>query len=213
MKCGLPSLAILDTIRAESIDLAILGTNALHGFERLVFGSTAEAIIRNADCPVYTVGPRAAKAIHENGPVVFATDFNLVTTGAIRYAAALSKVYDCPLHCLHVLPRNTEGTSANRTIPAIMRGALKHIADEGDMPVSQPACVVVFGSEISNAVLEYARREQAQLIVLGVRQASMMTSHLPEHIAYRIIAEAPCPVMTIAFPTQREIMPTAAACF
>src|SRR6202040_3080936 len=83
---GIPSLTILETISSKHIDLAVLGTNALHGFERLIFGSTAEAVLRKASCPVLTVGPQAsdaAKAGQLDGPVVFAMDFHLTTTYAI----------------------------------------------------------------------------------------------------------------------------------
>jgi hypothetical protein len=59
--------------------------------------------------------------------------------------------------------------------------------------------------------LEYARQQKAKLIVLGVRQASMVTSHVPAHIAYRIITEASCPVLTMAFASQPHAT-LAAAC-
>ena len=58
LETGIASSIILEMIEAKKIDLAVLGTNALHGFERLVFGSTAEAVLRKAPCPVLTVGPR-----------------------------------------------------------------------------------------------------------------------------------------------------------
>src|SRR5260370_1149664 len=60
MGSGIPAVTILETITSNAIDLAILGTNALHGFERLVFGSTAEVVLRKASCPVLTVGPQAS---------------------------------------------------------------------------------------------------------------------------------------------------------
>jgi nucleotide-binding universal stress UspA family protein len=51
MVCGSASLMIIKMIRADKIDLVVLGTSALHGFERLVFGSTAEAVLREAPAP------------------------------------------------------------------------------------------------------------------------------------------------------------------
>ena len=60
MSSGIPSLTILEAISEKEIDLVVLGTSALHGFERLVFGSTAEAVLREASCPVLTVGPQVS---------------------------------------------------------------------------------------------------------------------------------------------------------
>src|SRR5450432_2904708 len=77
---GIAATTILDTIAARSNDLAILDTSALHGFERLVFGSTAESVLRKATCPVMTVGPQVVHPVGAfstpQGPILFATDFH-----------------------------------------------------------------------------------------------------------------------------------------
>jgi hypothetical protein len=54
-----------------------------------------------------------------------------------------------------------------------------------------------FGSEISNAIVDYIRNQHASLIFLGVRRSSLAATDDPLPIAYRIITEAPCPVVTI----------------
>jgi nucleotide-binding universal stress UspA family protein len=213
MGSGMAEFTIPEMITSKEVDLAILGTNALHGFERLVFGSTAEAVLRQASCPVLTVGPQAAgsaKANEPEGPVVFATDFHLTTTHAIRHAASFSKMMGSPLHCLHVLPRTLAGGVRSHIIPQIMTEALQHVANDSGTVIDPPVCAVAYGSEISNAVVDYARQQKAKLIVLGVRRASM-ASHLPAHIAYRIITEAPCPVLTVAYASQPHAT-LAAAC-
>ena len=196
---------ILDVIPEKEIDLAVLGTNALHGFERLVFGSTAEAVLRKAPCPVLTVGPRVgncAQAAPPEGPIIFATDFDFTTIHAIRYAACFANLSKAQLHCLHVLPRTLEAGSQSEIVPAIMSEALQQLAAESGVVIAPPTCATTFGSEISYAVVDYAREHKAKMIVLGVRQASLLASHVPEHITYRIITEANCPVLTMAFATQ-----------
>lgn len=213
MTSGIVSLTILETISAKKINLVVLGTRALHGFERLVFGSTAEAILRESPCPVLTVGPRvsnSSKVGQLQGPVVFATDFHRTTIHAIRYAASFCRTTKSPLHCLHVLPRALEGGSQNQIVPQIVTEAMHHVATENGTAIDEPICAITYGSEISNAVVEYAKRHEARLIVLGVRQASMIASHVPAHIAYRIITESPCPVLTIAFaPESQSTLPAA----
>jgi hypothetical protein len=133
------------------------------------------------------------------GPVVFATDFGFKTIHAINYAAALCTATKSPLHCLHVLPRTVEGGVRSHVIPQIMTEALQHVAAVSGTAICPPVCATTYGSEISNAVVNYAMQQRAKLIVLGVRQASMAASHGPAHIAYRILTEAPCPVLTMAF--------------
>lgn len=212
---GVPSIVIEEFVAENQIDVTIMGTSALHGFERLIFGSTAEAVLRKSPSPVVTVGPcvHTSAGLEEVRPVVFATDFHPTTIHAIRLAATIAEATGSPLHCLHVLPRALEGVGQAAVIPAILAEALQHVAVTSGIHVGEPVCATTYGSEISNAVVEYAKQHQAQLIVLGIRQASLATTHTPAHIAYRIITEASCPVMTMAFESHsRHFSGLAAAC-
>lgn len=194
MQGGLPATTILDTTKARNVDLVILGTHALRGLERLVFGSTADAVLRQAACPVLTIGPHCTTSLDSRapeGPVVFATDFNLTTTSAIRYAATFCTMTGSPLHCLHVLPESLEGQMRSRMIPGVMAQALQHVAIDSGIKVEPSVCAVTFDSEISLAILDYAQRQKARGIVFGIRQRSMLVSHLPPHIVYKIISAAP----------------------
>lgn len=210
---GNASRVITESTSAQNADLVVLGTSALHGLERLVFGSTAEAVLRKTPCPVLTVGPQVSESAMANqleGPVIFATDFHRMTTHAIRYAEPFCMASKSPLHCLHVLPEGLDSKFPNKVVPIIMTQALQNVATESGTTVSSPICAVTYGSEISNAVVEYAKKHQAKLIVLGVRRAPMLASHVPADITYRIITKAPCPVLTICFASEQESAQTAA---
>lgn len=54
---GSAQLKIVEYAREHLIDLIVLGTHARSGVERLLLGSTAEAILRHAPCPVLIVPP------------------------------------------------------------------------------------------------------------------------------------------------------------
>lgn len=46
---------IVQIAKKDSIDLIVISTHGSTGFERWVFGSVAEKVVRLADCPVLTV--------------------------------------------------------------------------------------------------------------------------------------------------------------
>ena len=56
LDCGDPADTILAIPTERKTDLLVMGTNALRGMERMVFGSTAESVLRRARCPVLTGG-------------------------------------------------------------------------------------------------------------------------------------------------------------
>src|SRR5262245_33558067 len=54
---GDPPGAILETARRNPIDLIVMGTHGLRGFDLWVMGSVAQRVLRKAPCPVLTVPP------------------------------------------------------------------------------------------------------------------------------------------------------------
>lgn len=52
---GIPYEEILKFAQEKNIDLIIIGTHGRKGLDRVLFGSTAERVVRNASCPVLTV--------------------------------------------------------------------------------------------------------------------------------------------------------------
>jgi nucleotide-binding universal stress UspA family protein len=195
---------ILDHIQANHIDLAIVGTTAAKGLERLFFGSTAESIFRRASCPVLTVGPKS-ESTPDGGarPVIFATDFDESSLDALRYAVAIKEIIGSPLHVVHVLP-STVGDH-NTTVPTIIGEALRLVGTRVPADGSLPHCEILHGSDVSHAVVEYADTWNASFIVLGVRRRSAIYAHLPPHRTFRIIMTAPCPVLTVGYDLQSAL--------
>ena len=55
IRTGKPFLEIIDTAREQEIDLIIIATHGHTGVEHILFGSTAEKVVRKAPCPVLVV--------------------------------------------------------------------------------------------------------------------------------------------------------------
>ncbi len=52
---GTPFLEIIKTAREKEVDLIVLGTHGRTGLDHVLFGSTAEKVVRKAPCPVLSV--------------------------------------------------------------------------------------------------------------------------------------------------------------
>lgn len=195
---GSAAPVILNEIRERHIDLAVLGTTGAHGIERLLFGSTAEAIFRKAPCPVLTAGPKARTAENRDhvGPVVFATDFGEPSLGAFKVAAALAAASHVSLHCVHVVPVEAKHRD-NANVPAMVQRALHELTKDLPAADTEPICTALYGSDTAHAIVEYSESCGAGLVVLGVHTRSRLSAHLPAQRTYRVIANAPCAVLTI----------------
>lgn len=58
VKAGDPAIEILDLSAEEKADIIVMGTRALKGVKRILYGSVAEKVTKNANIPVITITPQ-----------------------------------------------------------------------------------------------------------------------------------------------------------
>lgn len=59
---GYAAEEILNTAAEEKVELIVMGTHGRRGIDRILFGSVAERVVKNAQCPVLTVRPGTSYA-------------------------------------------------------------------------------------------------------------------------------------------------------
>ncbi|HEY6011052.1 MAG TPA: universal stress protein [Nitrospirota bacterium] len=52
---GVPFVEIIKTAKDRNADMIVIGTHGRTGIDHMLFGSTAEKVVRKAPCPVLTV--------------------------------------------------------------------------------------------------------------------------------------------------------------
>lgn len=52
---GLPHIEVMNVAKDKGIDMIVMGTHGRTGIDRVLFGSTAEKVVKKAPCPVLTV--------------------------------------------------------------------------------------------------------------------------------------------------------------
>ena len=57
IKVGKPFIEIIEVAKSESADLIIISSHGRTGMDHVLFGSTADKVVRKAPCPVLTVRP------------------------------------------------------------------------------------------------------------------------------------------------------------
>jgi nucleotide-binding universal stress UspA family protein len=190
---------ILDASHDRGVDLLVIGTRGHKGIARLVLGSTAEQLIHQAECPILTIGPHVP---YPDGTVnfqtiVYATDFSPEAAKAGVFALSLAKDFAGRLYLCHVAPRpgGDEGCSdqeLNERFIKALRSLIPDVAQEW----CEPECVLDHG-HAADGIRLLAKRLKADLIVLGTRQASHWFSNFSNGVAFQVVSESTCPVLTI----------------
>lgn len=195
----LPTL--LQQIVEKSIDLVVVSTHGRTGLGRVLLGSVAEAIFREAPCPVLTVGPhlvRDPQWVLKIKEILYATDLAPTSAGAANYAISLAQENQARLSILNVqaVPRAGEIVESEHYATSTLRRLQQLVPDEAQL-WCEPYCLVEQG-DTAEKILDVAARYHADLIVLGIRPHAVgVATHVSRPTAHRVVAGATCPVLTV----------------
>jgi|SRR5579864_626893 len=202
--CGDVPDVLMEFVRNHGVDLVVVGTSSRGGLGKVLLGSTAEDIIRVAPCPVLTVGPHVT-AVASVGirSLVCATDFSLGSLRAAEFAVSLAHEYQADLTLVHVVDEAL--TDSVDSAKQLNEQRLREMVPSEPKLLYQPEVVVEIGP-VAERILAVANELIADVIVMGVRGAGAFAdtvSHFGS-IAHRVVATAPCPVMTVGDPRKAE---------
>jgi nucleotide-binding universal stress UspA family protein len=194
---------VVESVAEEKkADLIVVGTSGREGIGKFILGSAAEEILRRTKCPVLTVGPHSPSDPPREAKfrkIVFATNFGEGSSAAAAYAMALAQEYQANLTLLHVIepPRAGELVRPHE----LEAGALARLGGLVTKDAElwcEPKAIVLQGAP-SERILETAEKENADLIVIGVREAKAVVraTHMPTAVAHQVISHASCPVLTV----------------
>lgn len=196
---GEPTPTVIDYATNNHVDLIVTGTHSGRALDRLLLGSTAEAIVRKSPCPVMTIGPNVNMSLDNANPfnrILCAMDFGEAAKSAAPVAMHLANESNAQLRFLHVLPSSLYNGEQQPMIEQLFHNAMKHIISSASP--ERVECAVQYGSRISDTILADSLAQRTDLIVLGVRRRTHIASRLPAGIAFQVIEGASCPVLTVS---------------
>jgi len=150
--------------------------------------------------------------------ILVATDFSECSEIALTYGRAIARQFNACLRVMHVV--ETSAAEAFQVggyvtaIPAVQaelessQGArLDALVSDDDRRHLAAGTVLVMFQPPAQAVVEYAAREQVDLIVVGTHGRRGLAHMVMGSVAERIVRTAPCPVLTVHHP-EREFVTT-----
>lgn len=200
-------------IQLEGIDLLVLGTHGRGGIKKMALGSVAEEVLRQAECPVLTIGPHVADAASVNfRRVLFATDFGPASGKAFPYALSLAEDHGAKLVLLHMIrpmpaiatayaPAGCAAEDLVEWETTAKQDSLKKLRElvPPGTKLRVPPEYLVRTDFLPEGLLDAAAEHEVDLIVMGANRSdsARALSHIPWAVTYHVIREARCPVLTV----------------
>jgi nucleotide-binding universal stress UspA family protein len=169
--------------------------------ERLLLGSVAERIAREAPCRVLVVRDDAAQ---EPGTIVLGDDLWEHSRAARRDALALAEAFSARLDVVHAVEggipylRAMQGALPDPVLEKLRAEADAKLDDLlRDAPPGLEATRAVVLDDPAHAICARAEQLRADLVVVGTRSASDIERVLLGSVAGKVLSHAPCSVLVV----------------
>lgn len=197
----------------RAISLIVMGTHGLTGYRKMILGSVAERVLRNATAPVLVVPemPRDQIVYRQDGPdvaigrVLAPVDLSTRSAADARVASQMAMTFGVPLMLLHVVGevsapsrwRESLDEQGKREV-ARAKVRLDELASSlGERPHAE---TLVTGGSPADAIALVTAEHGVGLIVMGLTGESGWFGARPGTTAYRVLATAATPVLALPPP-------------
>ncbi len=191
---GVPDECILRRLRQERAKLLVMGTEGRTGWDRLRLGSTAQMLVRRADCPVLAVhGGVAGDAVRQTARVklsriVLGTDFSSCARQAQRVVSRLAQLTDARVLVVHAHSMEDDMQHGRRRLDRLIQALRdRGVQAEGICRVGHPV----------ETIVEEAGRWEADIVVVGTQGRRGLSRLLLGSVAEGVLRRAGCPVLVV----------------
>lgn len=194
LRYGDPVSCILESVERTHAGLIVMGTEGRTGWDRLQLGSTAQAIVREAPCPVLTVhGGLAGDLVRHPARVrldrwLLATDFSPSADAALRAVSALAAGLTAKVRVVHAAEAEAASKKAQRMLRKLVEALRREgIEGEGECLPGDPV----------ETILSQAARWQVDAIAVGTQGRRGLSRVALGSVAEAVLRRAGCPVLVV----------------
>jgi nucleotide-binding universal stress UspA family protein len=199
---GLPHEAIVKAIQSRSVDLVVMGTRGFSAWARMLLGSTAVKVLREAHAPILTTHQSARKPNVKE--ILVPTDFAPNDAAALDWATELAAEFGATVTLLHVFEAHqswdsVKGGSMGRLRDAAtkqLQSIIAAIPNDKRKAISIKEQVKVFPRPWSG-IVDFARKGKCDIIVMSTHGRSGVPRYFLGSAAESVIKNAPCPVIAV----------------
>lgn len=197
---GNPNQVIPALAEKHAPALIVLGTHGAGPVEHELMGSVAEKILRSTRWPCLTVGPHTPPPATDFPPfrrILYATDLSPSTTRAALYALALAEQSGGSVDVLNVIPEIAlEDPEGWEELRKRHQDEIRRLIPEQAHDFCNPRTFVESGTAYER-IMGHMQQDAIDLLVLGIRKTPFLSLEMRTSRAFRLIANATCPVLTV----------------
>lgn len=207
VRIGSPGEQLCRLALEGSYDLVVVATRSRTQASRLLFGSTAQQVLRSAPCPVWIVKASAVREIRE---IALATDLSDAAQPALHAAVSLARALDAKLFIVHAVDQRElsyllmSGVSTGEIAAARQRmmedaaTALNQRLSETDYrTLPHGVKTEVLEGTAEEVIPQFVDDNEIDILVLGTHGRSGLARLVLGNTAERILPSVHCSVFAV----------------
>jgi nucleotide-binding universal stress UspA family protein len=195
---GDPALTIVETARAEKVDLIAMPTHGYGAFRRFLLGSVTAKVLHDSDCPVWTSAHLQEEPNREFSirNILCAVDLSSHSSKTVQWAAQMAAEFNARLTLAHVTagmeiygpgPYQVDPSWTEALVSSASR-QLKNLQQE----VGTKAEVFIGSGDVPKMLSDAARQTSADVLIIGRPPRGRLRAS-----GYGIIRESYIPVLSV----------------
>ncbi|RMH33633.1 MAG: universal stress protein [Nitrospirae bacterium] len=225
---GLPADAVCEFASESHADLLVTGTHGWTGLDRVLMGSVAERIVRQAPSPVLTIRLTESASYHEDheseaqgsvtqqpssfipSHLLVPLDFSDCSLDAMEYAAHVAHCFGASITLLHAVEPLSYGLDFQLTHPIENKqfrqkiesrlSELVHALQRAGLTADSLIATKPALDSILDTVVERA----IDVIVMGTHGRRGLSRLVIGSVTESVLRHAPCPVLSVKSPKWRH---------
>ena len=190
-----PTEGILKAAEEVGAGAIVLGTHGRSGLNRMLMGSVAENVVRQARVPVLTVrsvGDEEATCQLPYRKILCPVNYTDVAQDALRYAVALAQRFDAELTVMTSLE---DGAGEETAFQAHEQRLCALVPEDVQNRCSMESAVR--RGQAAEEVLTLAKEGGYDLVVIGAQHRPLLETTIFGTTSIRVMRHASCPVFTV----------------
>jgi len=189
IKSGKISKSIVEAANENKIDIIVMGTHGVSGFEEFFIGSNAFRVVTEDACPVLTVQTHTTKMGFEK--ILLPIDSSDESREKVPYAMRLAKAYNAKIHILGILSVDDDDAAV------VLDKKLEQVEKFMEKHEVEYTSELVEGDNLAITTLKYAKKTKSDLICIMTEQEENFTGIFIGPYAQQVVNHSKIPVLSI----------------
>jgi nucleotide-binding universal stress UspA family protein len=186
---------IVSASTEADVDLLVMGTHGISGWEEFFVGSNAFKVVTQSSCPVLSIQENATKA--ELNSIILPIDSTPESRQKVRHAATLAKKFGSTIHIAALL------TDDEPEIRFEFETKIKQVTEYFEREEVSYTETILTGSNLATMTMNFAESKGGNLIVMMTEQEANLTGFLMGPFAQQVVNHSKIPVLSVS-PVEGE---------